>query len=307
MTQLLIFHMSSTSTRLNATVEQPRWPGRPFHVACPTGTLAEHCALLSRTSKMAVVRERKGPGCSEPEDDTAEVLSSLLEGCDTRNCLYVDVGCNIGYFAMHAAALGAHVDCAEPTPFYVDAINTSIALNHFPEGQVKLRQVAITAAPAKPAVPRDGIPYSWRMVMQASSASDPSELTFSSAYAPCDIGLAEQRRLRNWKVPTIPLEQLLRGRRVDLLKIDVDSIEGALLHTVVVMVRRDETRVQSILIELGDDALGFAHCENGTSVASNALTAYYCKRYASSRPSAHGPRFGDADDLWQMQHELNYR
>jgi FkbM family methyltransferase len=192
MTQLLFYYMSST--RLNATVEQPRWPGRPFHVACPTGTLAEHCALLSRTSKMAVVRERKGPGCSEPEDDTAEVLSSLLEGCDTRNCLYVDVGCNIGYFAMHAAALGAHVDCAEPTPFYVDAINTSIALNHFPEGQVKLRQVAITAAPAKAAVPRDGIPYSWRMVMQASSASDPSELTFSSAYAPCDIGLAEQRK-----------------------------------------------------------------------------------------------------------------
>eukprot|EP00900_Chrysochromulina_parva_P009406 jgi/Chrpa1/18467/Chrysochromulina_OHIO_Genome00001087-RA len=238
---------------------------------------------------MAVVRERKGPGCSEPEDDTAEVLSSLLEGCDTRNCLYVDVGCNIGYFAMHAAALGAHVDCAEPTPFYVDAINTSIALNHFPEGQVKLRQVAITAAPAKPAVPRDGIPYSWRMVMQASSASDPSELTFSSAYAPCDIGLAEQRRLRNWKVPTMPLEQLLRGRRVDLLKIDVDSIEGALLHTVVGMVRRDETRVQSILIELGDDALGFAHCENGTSVAkqrSDGLLLQEVREQPTLRPRA---------------------
>ena len=58
---------------------------------------------------------------------------------------------------------------------------------------MKLRQVAITAAPAKPAVPRDGIPYSWRMVMQASSASDPSELTFSSCkgFQPCDIGLAE--------------------------------------------------------------------------------------------------------------------
>ena len=41
-------------------------------------------------------------GCTEPEVDTVEVLNSFLLGL--TNALYVDIGCNIGYHAAHAAA-----------------------------------------------------------------------------------------------------------------------------------------------------------------------------------------------------------
>ena len=61
--------------------------------------------------------------CFEPEQDTFEVLSSLLLHCD--NCTYVDIGCNIGLFAAYAARLGASVKCFEPSAGDVEALPTT--------------------------------------------------------------------------------------------------------------------------------------------------------------------------------------
>ena len=52
--------------------------------------------------------------------------------------------------------------------------------------------------------------------------------------------------------PTIRLRQLLSGRSVTLLKLDIDSKEGALLHVATHMIERNLTEVRSILIGLGD-------------------------------------------------------
>ena len=45
---------------------------------------------------------------------------------------------------------------------------------------------------------------------------------------------------------------MLSGRSVTLLKLDIDSKEGALLHVATHMIERNLTEVRSILIGLGD-------------------------------------------------------
>ena len=66
-------------------------------------------------------------------------------------------------------------------------------------------------------------------------------------------------------------------------------------------------QVDSILVELGDSELGFAACERREVRSLTRLGGYACRQYDARRPSARGPRHGDADDLWALMHELGYR
>jgi FkbM family methyltransferase len=122
--------------------------------------------------------------------------------------VYVDVGCNLGYFAAQAASLGAHVDCFEPTPPYTAAIRQTIALNGF-SSEFNVSTAAVAAAP------------------------DPVPFVTGGGYMPCGIGAEaiEMERARHsggrWSVPRVDVHRLLRGRRIELLKLDIDSIEGA--------------------------------------------------------------------------------
>ena len=80
----------------------PPWPAPPFSLACPRLTPLAQCEHLASDSA-----EGGRAGCSEPEAESAEVLTSLLMGCErsahepnnTSPCLYIDIGCNLGYFA----------------------------------------------------------------------------------------------------------------------------------------------------------------------------------------------------------------
>jgi hypothetical protein len=80
----------------------PPWPAPPFTLACPRLTSSAQCEQLASDSA-----EGGRAGCSEPEAESAEVLTSLLLGCErsahepnsTSPCLYIDIGCNLGYFA----------------------------------------------------------------------------------------------------------------------------------------------------------------------------------------------------------------
>ena len=60
--------------------------------------------------------------CNEPETETAEVLSSMLLGCDAHPCTYLDVNCNLGPVADLAAAHGATAECFETYPLWVSAV-----------------------------------------------------------------------------------------------------------------------------------------------------------------------------------------
>ena len=61
--------------------------------------------------------------CNEPEMETAEVLSSMLLGCDARPCTYLDVNCTLGPVAGLAAAHGATAECFETYPLWVSSLN----------------------------------------------------------------------------------------------------------------------------------------------------------------------------------------
>lgn len=168
--------------------------------------------------------------CEEPELETEEVLSSFLTGC-TNNCLYVDIGCNLGVFAAQASALGASVECYEPTPFLAACSNETARINSFSDTKV------FNAAVVPTEVNLD------------------EKLTFNTAFLPCGIGvknMSAAKKEGGWAVPKIPLRRILHGKNVTLLKVDVDSIEGALLHTALEMMVNRTTHIDTIVVELGD-------------------------------------------------------
>ena len=155
---------------LNATALRPAWPGRPYRLACPHDTPAALCNSLS---------SRKGAlegGCSEPEVDTVEVLNSFLLG--REGALYVDIGCNLGYHAAHAAALGALVECYEPTPMYVKSILESRRLNDA-AGRWTVHHAAV-------------VPQGTRTR---------GKVRFHTAYQPCGIGagVIHKRGRTHWE------------------------------------------------------------------------------------------------------------
>ena len=75
------------------TLSMP-WLAPPFALACPDSKAK--CAALSEPSA--------ADRCNEPQTETAEVLSSVLLGCDARPCTYLEVSCNLGFVAGLAAA-----------------------------------------------------------------------------------------------------------------------------------------------------------------------------------------------------------
>ena len=116
------------SMQLNSTTIVPPWPSPPYTLACPAGTPQATCDLLGPTDQ----------SCFEPEWDTAEIITAILLG--HPGALYVDIGCNIGAFALQAYSLGAHVrqfrsvELATTQQGYTDAN----AESHFPNDRSHL-------------------------------------------------------------------------------------------------------------------------------------------------------------------------
>ena len=275
---------------------RPPWPARPYRLACPALTPQAVCDRLSDLNATI------SSDCSEPERETQEVLSSLLLGCDKgaveARCLYVDVGCNIGYFASQAAALGADVACYEPTPFFCDAARHTIALNGFRGFHVEQAAIVSRAWPG-------GTELTFRRAIPAGRGPP---------FMPCDVGLRDlQLRHETWTAPQVELRRILAGRRVTLLKIDIDANEGELLHETVRMLASGETAVRSMLIELGSQPAPFEACavprnarkaicqaSNNASGGGSGMGGAYQRR-----PVRH-PRGGDVHDLYRLVHDLGY-
>ena len=160
------------------TTITPGWPGQPYWLACPPLTTQKECDVLGGGAAGFAAQ------CSEPEADTQEVLSSLLLGCASSNsCLYVDVGCNMGYFAAQAAALGAAVDCFEPTPFFVEAARATWTRNGFSRAS-NITRAAVVAPSAFQQARREAI----------GSSPQPT-IHLRSAYLPCSVGERDKKAL----------------------------------------------------------------------------------------------------------------
>ena len=262
----------------------PPWPGLPYSIWCPDS--AARCRRLNVSS------EAIRTSCFEPEVETFEVISSLLLHCGQRGsrgregaCAYVDIGCNMGFFAAHAARLGARVRCYEPQDWLTGALRATAST--FADFEV--HQAAVV-----PSVP--------------SSPSEEShlELRRNEGYRPCDIGTIGVGTVR---VPKVAIQSALAemGGPTTLLKIDIDSIEGALLHTVTNLVARGEARVDSILVELG--------CNRFRTQLDPAPRDRPGCHWAGELRQGTGahlppsnqrhPRGGDVHDLWRLQ-QLGY-
>ena len=276
---------SSRNHRKPSVLMRPPWPAAPYQLACPAATPQDVCSRLSDPSLGA-----KADFCFDPEGETEEVLSSLLLRCGQRPCVYVDIGCNLGYFAAHAAALGAWVDCYEPTPFYVEAIRRTIALNRF-QNRFNVTQAAVVVNVPAPAGQGAGRAAGKGALFERHSRN--------FLHMPCGIGREDADLARSWKSQHHEIGPTLRGRTVDLLKIDIDSIEGELLHEVVRLIEAGEVHVRSMLIELGSGATRFEACK----VAANKEKPL-CTEPATERDPT--PRGGDVRDLHRLVHELGY-
>ena len=184
----------------------PPWPAPSYMLACTQESTQSECDALSRSSIAS--------DCAEPEQDTAEVLASLLLGCDAPPaaisggtsaaaeqraeaggvCVYVDIGCNLGYFAAQAAALGARVDCFEPAPFFVESIGATVRLNHGFERRLNVTRAAVAAT-----IPIGHAPHLMRI---------------RDVYKPCYIGKRDEtKRGTAWiETPVVTLRSILQGR-----------------------------------------------------------------------------------------------
>jgi len=100
----------------------------PYLMACPSASEQCYnlpCIYIERTGFFAPV-------------ETTIFHSVLKEGCNARGAdgrppLVVDVGGNIGYFAIYAALLGCRVKVFEPIPRVIRYLNLSVMLNNVRE------------------------------------------------------------------------------------------------------------------------------------------------------------------------------
>lgn len=307
--------MLDMSAHVSTTIRQA-WPAPAYELACPAHETQASCDQLGAT-KAAV-----DSGCFEPEADTAEVLSAFLlkrGGTHAPRPHYVDIGCNVGAFAAQAAALGATVDCYEPTPYFVDAIRSTAERSSAP-----LRWNVTWAAVVADA-------NAVTCGRNVNCSSQPATMRFAYVYWPCNVGRAadsgyKRRHGRAWWTPIISVRDILFGRHIDLLKVDIDSSEGALLGVATQMLTSKETSISTILIEIGDFDSEMAACDacrqeaptrpswcdaSRVTVRLGRSRTFWgpvepkCSQHNRSRSAKH-PRQGDVQDIWRLTHDLGF-
>ena len=235
---------------------QPPWPGGAFDIFCPDSW--SRCRLLN-DSRAAVLHD-----CFEPEVETFEVLVSFLHGCSDA-CLYIDVGCNMGVFASYAASMGARVRCFEPSATF----RSSLA-----------RTAAHYGGPPR---------FDFRPMAVVVEETGGNFLDDGKGYRPCGIGHTRA----SVRVSTFALRRaLLDQGRVTFLKIDIDSIDGALLHVATDLIAQAKASIDTMLVELG---CMHPRLQRGDCKWANQLGV------ADQRH----PRSGDVHDIWRLQ-QLGY-
>jgi len=141
-------------------------------------------------------------------------LSALLPRLCPPGSVFVDVGANFGYFTCLLAAKlgrtpGSRVIAIEPNPDLVQLLRTNVDIN-WSSAPVRIEPVAVAETPGE-------------MVL---SIPDDRAANGTLASIP-----AEGRSLRTYSVPVARLDDLLRDEpRIDLIKIDVEGFEPAVLR-----------------------------------------------------------------------------
>jgi len=154
------------------------------------------------------------------EPDSMRIFLRLLPGART----VLDVGANVGLYALVAAAQDAHraVYAFEPVPRVAGLLRRNAELNGLPNLRVEECAVADSGGEAMLFVPRDAVPVAASLV---------------SGYRPD----CEEIRVR-----ALTLDEFVRERgiaRVDVLKIDVETAEPRVWAGAKKLLRRDRPPV----------------------------------------------------------------
>lgn len=190
-----------------------------------------------------------------PEPFVVQTIASFLAHClhvgsAGNGCYAVDVGGNLGIHTAYMAALGAQVDVIEPSADLASSIAATTRANCW-ESRIRVHAKAISGD-----------------VRSAGKA-----LFFEGGWRLDDRGA---KRRRKHMTTLIPLQTFLRGgRRVDLLKIDIDSsrVEASLMTAVERLVAAGEADVRAIVFEVqaGGSTAGGGTGRATTTPARTAL------------------------------------
>ena len=147
----------------------------------------KHCASFERGGEMM------------PEPFVVQVIASFLAHCPwaSRSCYALDLGGNLGLHTAYMAALGAEVDVVEPAIDLAATIRSTVRANCW-TGRVRVHNNGITALPAE----------------------DGTTIMFKGGWR-LDDRAAKRRRRHQMKL--VSVQRFLRGKTVDLLKIDIDN------------------------------------------------------------------------------------
>ena len=157
--------------------------------------------------------DHRVPGVSRPlaihgsrEEDKTELLRRELE----PGMVHLDLGANIGYYALFAARRvgpGGRVLCVEPDPRNLELLRRNVSLNHF-DDMVEIHAVAAsdTAGLA---------------TMYRAPASNLNTLVVPSATS------ESRRHEEQVTVETVTIDSLMekRGGRLNFLRMDIEGYE----------------------------------------------------------------------------------
>ena len=194
----------------------------------PLLTRAERLTYCKAFEKARVPRTGNQHTTLMPEPFIVQVISSTLGHCPYCDgcCHAIDIGANVGYHASYMAALGASVDAVEASTDMAAALKTTVRANCW-DSRVRVLLNAITA----------------------DEDAHGKSIEFQGGWRRDDPTM--ERRQRH-SVELFAIQKLLQGRRVHLLKIDIDNSEVELQLLLVLrrMIAAHDTQVDAIVVEL---------------------------------------------------------
>lgn len=162
--------------------------------------LAPLTVHIHATGDEHVSRRIASEGVWEPFETT--LVRRLIRPGD----LVVDAGANLGWFSLVLARCGARVVACEPMPANADLLEANVTANGL-AGLIKVHRVGLGAA------------------------TDSATLELSSRnQGDHRVTAAPTGRKPTVTIPIVPLDDVVAGRRVDLLKMDTQGSEVAILR-----------------------------------------------------------------------------
>jgi len=145
------------------------------------------------------------------EPSTLEHLKTAL--AEREGSVYLDIGANIGYFALYVAALGYKVIAVEASQENANLIRYSLCLNPELKSRIKLHHVALAEKRMR--------------CTMASPEGNVGDMVMDCKEVGRGIDVNNWfRKASEDTVNTVPLDEVVgRDERVDVLKIDTEGFE----------------------------------------------------------------------------------